>query len=695
MITLRRRTTRATILSAVLAFGPTTLTAQTRPAEPTDTLAPIPIEPVTVTVLRSPIALRNAPLAITAIDVGAVRTGGAGLALDEALRGVPGVQIDNRYNHALGERVSIRGFGARSQFGIRGVKILVDGVPATLPDGQSTLNHVDLGTLRRVEIVRGPASAVYGNAAGGVIQLETEPPAHTPFRQEVRFLSGEHGLFRLQSRTSGTVGKAAYQLNLGRLGFDGYREHNKTDNIYVSGQLGYHGERDEARLSFAFVDYDAQNPGSLSDSLLALDRTRAFPNNVLQQTGETGRQAQLGATWRRSLGDDEFELSAYGITRNLENPIPPRIIDLDRVAGGVRAVYRGGLRLAGRDARWTAGLEGDLQHDDRKNFRNERGERAELSLDQLEKVGALGGFVQLSSPLTDRLSLLGGLRYDRFRFQVEDHFVSESDPDDSGTRVMDAISPSLGLVLDLGEAVGIFANVGTAFQTPTTTELANSPDGSGGFNPELEPQHALSLEAGLRGRLGAGTSYQLSVYRTEVENELIGFEIPSAPGRSFFRNTGSTVHRGLEAEAAIVPTRYLTARVAYSFTDVRFETYRTEDGSFDGNRVPGVAPHRFETTIGFLHEGDAFDLTTRYVSKTMVDDANTATSPPYAVTDFRANFTWRRLGGIEVAPFFGVDNLFDREYNTSVVVNAAGGRYFEPGPGRSFFAGLNLRFGGK
>jgi len=683
------RVTIAAATAFAVAFAPASLRAQVAPA---DTAAPIAIDTLMVTILRTPLELRKVPHAVTTIDLG-TRAAAPGLALDEALRAVPGVQIDNRYNHALGERIAIRGFGARPQFGVRGVKVVVDGIPATMPDGQTTLNHVDVRTLGRVEVVRSGASSLYGNAAGGVIQLETRTPPAGPVRQELEVLGGDHGLLRLNSRTGGRSGRASYQLTLGRLAYDGHRDHNAAENLYAGGAFGLETGKGDLRVVFHAVDYDAENPGALSEALLRADRTQAFANNVRQRTGEEGRHAQLGARWRQPLGNGELEVSAYALTRRIDNPIPPQIIDLERRAGGVRAVYRGTAGLGGRELLWTLGAEADLQSDDRRNFVNEAGERGALSLDQDERVSGVGAFLQLSAPLGDRVALLGGIRYDRFGFRATDHFIADG-ADDSGDRAMDALSPSLGVALNLADAFGLYASVGTAFQTPTTTELANRPDGSGGFNPELEPQRATTLEAGARGRLGSVAAYQLAFYRAAVENELIGFEVPAMPGRTFFRNAGSAIHRGIEAEASVTPVAGLLLRAAYAYTDARFDEYRVDDDVFDDNRIPGVAPHRFEATLSFRPGRWILDLSTRYLAGLPVDDANTAESPAYAVTDIRAGLARLRVGGIDVAPFVGVDNVFDREYNASVVVNAFGGRYFEPGPGRSLFAGATIGFGG-
>lgn len=675
---------RLTLGCALLALASSPAGAQ-QPARP-DTVR---LDTLTVQVLRTPLPAVRAPYAVSVVTEREIRLAQPGLALDRALRAIPGVQVDNRYNYALGERISIRGFGARAQFGVRGVRVLLDDIPATLPDGQTTLNHVDPGALERVEVVRGPAAALYGNASGGVIRLTTLEPPTAPFASEYRVVGGADGLLRLQSTVGGRARGFRYLAKATRLRYDGFREYAEADNTQLSARLGWAGGDDDVRLALDLVDYDARNPGSLSDSLLRVDRRQAFANNVRQATGETGRQGQVGASWRRALRPGVLEMSAYGITRAIDNPIPNRVIDLARRAGGVRAAFSSSPGVGWDALRWTAGAELQAQRDDRENYANQGGERGALALDQRERVAAASGFAQGTLVLGERVDVLAALRYDRHRFRVEDRFVTD-DADDSGARTMDAWSPTVGISLRAADAAVLYANVATAFETPTTTELANRPDGAGGFNPELEPQRTLSYEAGVKGTLGPAASYTLAAYRARVRDALIPFEVEGAPGRQFFRNAGSARHQGVEASLAWI-TGPFVARAAYTWTDARFRDYVVDGTDFGGNRIPGIAPHRVEAalTLG-TGTGPFVGVDGRYLAATEVDDANRFRSPSYAVFDLRAGWEELRVGRFRASPFVGIDNLLGREYNTSVVVNAFGRRYFEPGPGRTLYAGVRV-----
>ena len=688
---MRRLTLAGSILLAASAQAQDTLVRR-------DTAV---LAPTVVTVTRTPIELSRAPLAVSVASREQIQRGKPGLALDEALAGIPGVQVDNRFNFALGERISIRGFGARAQFGVRGVRVLLDGIPMTLADGQTSLNNVEVGSLARAEVIRGPASALHGNAAGGVIQLESD---HTPELSpglvggEVRLSAGESGLWRLRGAVGGRATTADYSVALSRLTFDGYRQWNEARNDHANFRFSRDGSSGGVSLTANIVDYDAQNPGGLSRALLQANRDTAFTNNLRDKTGEQGNQAQVGVTWRRRIGDTELGLSAHGLRREIENPIPQRIVAIDRRAGGSRLVLSGGPGATKR-VRLAGGIELQAQRDDRLNFVSDSGRRAADTLSQRENVLNAAMFAQGSVEAFGRLLLMAGARYDHIGFSVTDRLIRAGNPDDSGERAMRALSPSIGLTWSMLPRVDVYANFATSFETPTTSELANQESGAGGLNPNLEPQRTRSVEAGLKGRLlvgGVAGTLQLAAYRARVEDALIPFEVVSSPGRQYFRNAGSTTHRGVETAAALIFPASVSLRAAFTHTDARFDRYSVTSGAttrvFDGRRVPGVAANRAEATLAFTPGLAYAELETRASSSIFVNDANTERSESYVVHGLRLGARDIPVGALTLAPHIGVLNLFDRDYNTSVVVNAFGGRFFEPGPGRSVYAGMTARF---
>jgi len=650
-----------------------------------------------VTVLRTPFDVANAPMSVAAVGRHQAAAARPGFALDEVLGQVAGVQVDNRLNFALGERLSIRGIGARAQFGVRGVRVIVDGIPGTTADGQTELTNVDLGSIGGAQVIRGPASALYGNSSGGVVTLTTAAPPAVPFAPSFRTVYGSDALARLQLGAGGTTGRASYSVTADRLDYGGYRAYSHARNAHANLVSTYELPRGTLRLVANAVAYNAQNPGALSDSLLRVDRRQAFAGNVAQRTGEWGHQGQLGVAVHTILGPGELRASLYGLHRALVNPIPPRIIALARTAGGARLAYAmraGGASATAASLTTIVGGETDLQRDDRQNWVNQRGVRGTLVLDQLEHVTSLSPFAQVTFH-RGPLAILGGVRYDEFRFAAADRLVTATNPNDSGVRRMSAVSPSVGATVTLAPALRVYATVATGFQTPTTTELANRPDGAGGFNPTLQPEHVHSREIGVKGSVAA-LQYDLAAYDMRVDDELIPFEVPSAPGRQFYRNAGAARHRGVEADVDVLLGEAfggaVLARATYTYVDARFISYVANGVSLAGNRVPGVAPHLGTAGLDWRFASGAFvSAEERAESAIPVDDANNARSPGYVVTNVRGEVPLARVARGRVALIGGIGNVFGALYNTSVVVNAFGGRYYEPAAGRTIYAGLTLR----
>ena len=659
--------TAATLLSL---SAPSPLVAQ----EPADSA--LPLDSIVVDALRLPTYLATAPFAVTVLGVDDTRRARSGRGLAEALHGVPGLQVSDRSNDALGERIVLRGAGARAGFGVRGVRVLIDGIPATLADGQTDLSRLDVARIGRVEVLRGPASALYGNASGGVIRISSErPPAGAAFAPGLEALRGANGLLRLHARAGGRAGAGWYDAAASHREIDGFRAHSAStrSSLAASGGLALAGG--ELGVQASANAYDARNPGSLAAATLRADRTQAHPANVTQRAGEEAEQLLAGATWTGPAGPGLLEVMAWGTARTLDNPIPVAIIDLERRAGGARAVY-------GFDA-LVVGAELDAQRDDRRNFENEGGARGDRTLDQLERVRALGLFAHGRVPLGSRLAASAGLRYDRFRFAVDDRLVSTENPDDSGERSMDALSPSVALHARVSEAVSMFANVATAFETPTTTELANRPDGAGGFNPGLEPQRTLSLELGARDARGP-LRWEVALWRARVEDALVVFDVPGFDGRQFFRNAASAEQRGAEAAVALEWPRGLEWSVAYAAIDARYDDYVADSVSYDGRRVPGIAPHRIHAGLTRRADRWLVGLEATHNAAVPTDDANSAEAGDWTLLDARGEV--QLFDGVSV--FGGVHNALDQHYVGSVVVNQAVGRYYEPAPGRGFYFGV-------
>lgn len=699
------------------------------PDSPPDTILPdtvrvVPLEEIRVQVLRSPLSPVTSPLAVSVLAGRDVGVGRGGWWLEEALQALPGLQVQNRFNAAVGERITVRGAGARAQFGIRGLRILVDGIPATLPDGQASLDHVSPALLERVELLRGPASALYGNGAGGVLRLESvRPPAEGGMTQG-SVAGGSFGSRRFHVLSGGRVGPAGFLFAPFFESWLGFRSDPTGDGrtYGASRRWGLHSTviwpTPGGKLSgvLNLVGLKAENPGSLPRSLLAENSHPASALHVRQRAGKEVHQLQAGLSREGALGGLESHWSIYGIRREVHNPLPPAIVDLSRTAGGARWELVGRRKGRGTEWEWRVGAEGEGQWDLRHNRANSGGTPGSLTLHQRETVLGGGMFVQ-GTALLKGMRFLAGIRGDAVRFQVSDRLVKAGDPDDSGRRVMKAVTPATGLWIPLTGALSFRVGATTLFQTPTTSELANRPSGAGGFNPSLRPLRGVSLEGGFQGRVRPWAHIEITGFAHRLQDELVPFEVPGTEGRTYYRNAGASLYRGLEVAAVAAVGSAVRLRTAYTHTDARFRRYASQGRNLAGKQIPGVPPRRGEAVLSWSgsvpralspsrgHGGGADDgdlpegarafleLRALYRSGMFVDDANTQRSSAHALLDLRGGLEDWEVFGLVLAPFGGISNLLNRRYTASVVVNAAGGRYFEPGPGRAAYVGLTMATG--
>jgi iron complex outermembrane recepter protein len=655
---------------------------------------------ITVTATRLPNSWESIPAAVSVIERDAVQLGRQQLGLDESLSAAAGVFLQDRYNFAQDLRMSIRGFGARANFGIRGVRIYVDGIPETLPDGQAQVDSIDLGSIEKITVIRGANSALYGNASGGVVFIESEAPAETP-RAALRIAGGADGFSQQQAKFSGHLRDLGYSLSLQRLRYDGFRDFSRHESQSVNGLLQLPvNENGTLKAAVNHTDQPlAQDPGGLTLDEGNLDPSIAAPRALLFDTGESVRQTRVGLSYQHDLTPQSMlQLRNYYVWRDFSNKLafqPGGAVFFERFFYGGGANYQRNLKLGSFPARFIVGFDFDQQRDDRDRFNNDEGLIGDLSLRQQEKVSTMAYFLQNEITLLDALQLQVGFRYDQIRFKVADQFLT--DGNDSGERRFHEFSPSLGLSYRLAPAVNLYFNLSTAFETPTSTELAN-PEG-GGFNLLLEPQLARHAEVGVKGQLDNATRYAIAAFDISAKDELVPFELPQSPGRAFFRNAGESQRRGLELELAKSLTPRLSASVAYTYSDFVFTDFIDADGTdFSDKRLPGLPRQLLQSSLLWRHpRGIYLGVDAIHVDQRFLNNANTAVDPSYVLTNMRAGHDIK-LNTYELALFAGVNNLFDRRYTANGRINAVAAgppgseRYFEPGPGINFYGGFELRW---
>ena len=657
-----------------------------------------------VTVTRSPEPQTRVPFATGVLNRTDLQRGQQTLGIDEALNNLPGVVVANRYNYSLDQRISIRGFGSRSNFGVRGLKILLDGIPQTLPDGQSQLTNVDFADLDRAEVLRGSSSSLYGNASGGVISFQTRGADPGPFAQRVRVQSGGgdrdgDGFYKWQSWTSGRSGAASGTLSISQFKADGFRQHSAAEFRLLNAGLDYAFSGSTLgtfRLSLA-DNPEAQNPGALTRAEYVANPDSAAASNINRGADKDVQQYQLALGMRHyDAANNEYEFNVFGLTRDLKNPLAAPVpggtptqgtyVDIDRLVGGARGTMSRKLGSQDMSPRLTAGADVQLMRDDRLNLVQDAGvPTSAVLLDQREKVVEAGPFAQIQWSPTEPLLLSAGARYDWVRFSLGDNYLA--DGDDSGERTMSSPSANVGASWAFSDQLIPYVNISTSFETPTTTELVNQPDGSGGFNQDLGPQRAVNYEVGARGRPLANLTYTVSLFLGRITDAIVQQE--EIGGRAFFRNEGKTHNDGAEIGVEYSPIPALSFRGAYTRAHYRFV-----GGNFDGNRLPGVPDHfwRFglRTT---LPQGFFLDADHTLTSSLPADDANTLIIESWGagVTNLRVGWDGR-AGVLQLGPFLGVNNLWDRQYIGSVTLNGAGGRVLEPSPRRVIYVGAEIGY---
>ena len=603
------------------------------------------------------------------------------LSMERVLRSLPGAWINDRGHFALGERISVRGMGARAPFGVRGMQVVLDGIPLTMPDGQTVLDVVESSVLRRTELLRSPASLFWGNGSGAVLFLSSAAApegARSVSRLRAQALAGSFGQRRILVDGLLPFGPHSVQFYASNHTQDGYRAYSFGVRRRAGASARFRtGSSSHIRVMAALALQDTEHPGSLTREQFETDPSMARPAFVEARAGKESLHAQAGAAFEREARLGTLRLTGYGVRRQLDNPLTFAYIDLDRTAGGMRAALR---RDRGR-IRWGVGADGALQHDIRKNFNNARGLPGdEIGLDQVEDVASAGAFAYGGFQPVQNVQVLAGLRYGTVRVEMDDHLFTNGDQ--SGNRLFSAWSPMLG-VSWRGSGWLLFANYGTAFETPTTTELVNRPDMTGGFNPSLDPQIARGVEVGMRGALGAHLFVDAAVFSMNVDGRLISFE--NELGRDFFRNAGKNTHRGIEGAVQWIPhPRWEAAFVA------AVSRFVFREADLNGNLLPGVPEQRFFGRVRTDQRSFRVIVEAEAVSEYFTDDANTAVNDGYVVFDASLGHEGFAAGSVRIAPFVEVRNMLNVRYSGSVSINAFGGRYYEPAPGRAFLAGLQL-----
>lgn len=700
-----------TLPIGLLLFAP----AFAQGAEPPES-AITTLDRIQVSATRTPHAAREVPASVSVVGSDDWRADTLGAAVSEQLRAVPGVLARTRQNHAQDEQLSVRGFGTRASFGIRGARLYVDGIPATMPDGQGQLSHFPLAAAERIEVLRGPFSALYGNAAGGVIQLFTADPAAAR-ETDVELSGGSYGNRRATLSVGGQRPRGDYSAMLSHFATDGYREHSRAERNLLHAKANLRFDRTTLTLlANGLWAPHALDPQGLDRLQWRADPRQASAGALRFDTRKSVTQHQLGAVLaHETRGGDTLRLLAYGGEREVEqflsipvatqaNPLSGGgVIDLRAPYSGVDARWTRTALLAGQPLEFTLGLSHDTQEQDRRGYENFVGEvlgvRGALRLRQDDRVSARDQYAQ-ATWRPGSWTLSAGVRHSEVEFRSRDRYITADNPDDGGTVRHRATLPVLGVAWQPTAAWRVHAAWGRGFETPTFNELGYRADGGSGLNFALEPARTRSMEAGLGWTRGTA-QWELALFRSDTRDELT--VNTSSGGRTTFQNAGDARRQGAELSLQWPLSTRWRAQAALTYVEASFRDGFLTCASVPcpvadvpvaaGTRIPGV-PRLLAYTALRWGENDLgwhARLEAQHVGEVPVNHRDDERAPGYTVVHASTGYGLRRDSG-EGRWFVTVENVFDRRHAGSVIVNESNGRYYEPAPERNVLAGFEWRW---
>ena len=677
------------------------------------TTAPKALDPVVISVERSPQSSFDAPAAITAVGRDTIDAGGPQVNLSEALSRVPGITVLNRQNYAQDLQLSIRGFGSRSTFGIRGVRLIVDGIPGTMPDGQGQASSVALGSAERIEVLRGPMAQLYGNAAGGVVTVVSQAGAERP-EVSANVAVGPWGQNRIGLKVLAGAGADAIGLEASRYATDGWREHSEARRQQINGKWVHEAGRDTrfSLVANAFEQPLAQDPAGLNRADFDAKPQTAIAGVKTQDARKSVFQNQIGAVLEHTYASGTaITARIYFGERTLDNALstPPAAQTSNTASGGIVAFTRGyhglGVQVAHKVAlggqsalRMTAGVDLDNLSEDRKGFVNAAGVATTLKRDERNEVSNRDVFAQAAYDVNAQWTATAGVRSSRVKFRTTDFFVKAAptpadrdNPDDSGGVDYSATNPVLGLTWRAAPALNLYANVGRGFETPTGTELAyrNAPDT--GLNTDLRAARSRHAEIGVKWRPADGHRIDAAVYQIRTTDE-IGVDTNTG-GRTTFKNLGRTSRKGVELQYVGQFGEDWRATLSATLLRARFDEAAAPAAA--GNRLPGTPERSAFAELAWAPKsapgGFNAGLEVVHVGSIAVDDANTDAAPAATLVNLRAGFA-QKAGGWEFRQLVRVENAADKRYAGSVIVNEANQRFFEPALPRSWLLSLTAKY---
>ncbi|MEM6641346.1 MAG: TonB-dependent receptor [Bacteroidota bacterium] len=651
---------------------------QTKDLEPTD------LDEVTIIAPRFK-AEQSAPYAITKLDSLLLAQPVQQLSIKEQLLMIPGVFVQNAYNFAQDPRISIRGFGANAAFGIRGIKLLVDGIPETTPDGTGQLDNLNLDQIGDIQVIRDANSSLYGNASGGVIQVQSRKVDRDFISSQSTI--GSYGFYS-QSVSAGLKRKSTtYQGNFRIFGSEGYRDQSAFQQINARFATQHKlSERTKASLIVEYIDSPiAEDAGAVDLAQSEEAPSSARIQNIDFNAGEAIQQWKVGTSFETTLKTN-YHLHGYAFynRRNFFGRLPfsdGGIVDLDRDYFGVGS----SLKLISGVHSIQVGYDLLNQIDDRTRYDNLMGSTGVLTFNQEESFLNFGAYIQ-DEVAWHQWVFSAGLRFDANRLRVKDRFLN--DENDSGSTHLQNWNYQIGISRDLFNSLFVFVNHSTSFETPTLQQLSSRPDNRGGF-ADLDAASTRNYEVGGKWSKKRFTA-EIVAFLTNTRKELVAFEVAEFPGRDFFQNTGATTRKGIEMSSSY-RTSVLSIFGSYTLSSFTFKDFQVNNTELQGLNLPGTPSHFGSINISYSPaDRITFSIPAQLVGPLFADNQNSTEVTGYHNIDLLVNYRLK-VNNLEFTPFTGVRNLTNQRYFDNVRINGFGQRFYEAAPGINFYGGIRIQ----
>jgi len=645
--------------------------------------------------------------------------------LTEVVKGIPSVQLRNRENYAQDLQLSMRGFGARSTFGVRGIRLYTDGIPATMPDGQGQTSNMDLSSLSHLEVLTGPFSSLYGNSSGGAI-LATTREGQGKDSIEMSYAGGSHNKNRAGLVLQGGAknqNEPSYIISSSYFDTDGYRDHSSAEKVLNNAKLTWNLD-DGSKINWItnYVKIHADDPQGLNRTQWQQNPRQVNDANNEYKVRKDIEQTQTGVTWSKPI-NDQHELYAMAYLGNRQvtqyQSIPrcsfkkdtreciPNSTQLNKNhAGGVidfeRNYYGADFRWTGKEllpnTTFSAGLAVDSMDEDRKGYENfnlvngspSYGVKGTLRRNEDNSLWNVDPYLQASWQFLPTWRLDTGVRYSNVHYKSKDRYLSNGN--DSDKTDYNKVLPSAALSWQIAPELLAYASYAKGFETPTFTEMAYQADPKkSGFNFDLKPSTSDNYEVGLKSQNPFG-DFTLAVFQSKTQDDIVS--AGTSDGRSTFRNADKTIRQGAEFAWNKKLWKDLEMNASYGYLDAKFDATIPAIGAVKavekGNAIPGVAKNQAFMGLAWKPEqGFYAGIDAQYLDKVYVDDINSDAAPSYTVASVYTGYAWK-YADWGINGFARVDNLFDKNYAGSVIVNDSNSRFFEPADGRNWSAGIKV-----